>query len=87
MDVLEGGPITGDGPAAVFIDRFGFGGFGGFHGGYGGFHAGYGGFHGGYVGGDFGEPGTAASAPSASGTDRTSIAAPGTAVSTLARRR
>ena len=39
VDVLEGGPITGDGPAAVFIDRFGFGGFGGFHGGYGGFHA------------------------------------------------
>jgi len=57
VDVLEGGPITGDGPAAVFIDRFGFGGFGGFHGGYGGFHAGYGGFHGGYVGGDFGRVG------------------------------
>jgi hypothetical protein len=50
VDVLEGGPITSDGPAAVFIDRFGFGGFGGFHGG-------YGGFHGGYVGGDFGRVG------------------------------
>ena len=37
VDVLEGGPITSDGTAAVFIDRFGFGGFGGFHGGYGGF--------------------------------------------------
>jgi hypothetical protein len=54
VDVLEGGPLTGDGPAAIFIDRFGFGGF---HGGYGGFHGGYGGFHAGYVGGDLGRVG------------------------------
>jgi hypothetical protein len=57
VDVLEGELAGGDGPAALFIDRFGFGGFhgggfhaGGFHaGGIGGFHAG--GFHagGGYV--------------------------------------
>ena len=47
VDVLEGGPITGDGPAAVFIDRFGFGGF----------HGAYGGFHAGYVGGDLGRVG------------------------------
>ena len=80
VDVLEGGPITGDGPAAVFIDRFGFGGFGGFHGG-------YGGFHGGTSAATSAEPGTAASAQSASGTDRMSIAAPGTAVPILARRR
>ena len=40
MDVLEGDLSGGDGPAALFIDRFGFGGFhaGGFHAG--GFHAG-----------------------------------------------
>ena len=43
VDVLEGDLSGGDGPAALFIDRFGFGGFhaGGFHaGGMGGFHAG-----------------------------------------------
>jgi len=43
VDVLEGELTGGDGPAALFIDRFGFGGFhaGGFHaGGFGGFHAG-----------------------------------------------
>ncbi|MBT1510285.1 hypothetical protein KIP88_07195 [Bradyrhizobium sp. SRL28] len=42
VDVLEGDLAGGDGPAALFIDRFGFGGFhaGGFHaGGMGGFHA------------------------------------------------
>jgi hypothetical protein len=42
VDVLEG-ELTGDGPAALFVDRFGVGGFhaGGFHaGGFGGFHAG-----------------------------------------------
>ena len=42
VDVLEGDLSGGDGPAALFIDRFGFGGFhgGGFHaGGMGGFHA------------------------------------------------
>jgi hypothetical protein len=40
VDVLEG-ELTGDGPAALFIDRFGFGGFhaGGFRAGD--FHAGY----------------------------------------------
>ena len=40
VDVLEGELIGGDGPAALFIDRFGFGGFhaGGFHAG--GFRAG-----------------------------------------------
>jgi hypothetical protein len=43
VDVLEGELTGGDGPAALFIDRFG----GGFHGG--GFHAG--GFHAGGVGG------------------------------------
>jgi hypothetical protein len=46
VDVLEGELTGGDGPAALFIDRFGFGGFhaGGFHaGGFGGFRAG--GFH------------------------------------------
>ena len=50
VDVLEGELTGGDGPAALFIDRFGFGGFhaGGFHaGGFGGFHAG--GFRGGYA--------------------------------------
>jgi hypothetical protein len=43
VDVLEGELTGADGPAALFIDRFGFGGFhaGGFHaGGFGGFHAG-----------------------------------------------
>jgi hypothetical protein len=46
VDVLEGDLSGGDGPAAIFIDRFGFGGFhaGGFHAG--GFRAG--GFHGGF---------------------------------------
>src|SRR5215475_9747848 len=46
VDVLEGDLGGGDGPAALFIDRFGFGGFhaGGFHvGDVGGFHAA--GFH------------------------------------------
>jgi hypothetical protein len=52
VDVLEGELTGGDGPAALFIDRFGggfhAGGFGGFHaGGLGGFHAG--GFSGGYA--------------------------------------
>jgi hypothetical protein len=50
VDVLEGDLAGSDGPAALFIDRFGFGGFhaGGFHaGGFGGFHAG--GFRGGYA--------------------------------------
>ena len=43
VDVLEGDLAGGDGPAALFIDRFG-GGFRGFHAG--GFHAGgMGGFH------------------------------------------
>ena len=49
VDVLEGDLSGSDGPAALFIDRFGFGGFhaGGFHaGGFGGFRAG--GFHGGF---------------------------------------
>jgi hypothetical protein len=44
VDVLEGELAGGDGPAALFIDRFGFGGFHG--GGFGGFHAG--GFRGGF---------------------------------------
>jgi hypothetical protein len=50
VDVLEGDLAGGNGPAALFIDRFGFGGFhgGGFHaGGMGGFHAA--GFRGGYA--------------------------------------
>jgi hypothetical protein len=52
VDVLEGALTGGDGPAALFIDRFGFGGFhaAGFHAG--GFHAG------GFRGGDFGRVGT-----------------------------
>ena len=53
VDVLEGELAGGDGPAALFIDRFGFGGFhaGGFHGGgFGGFHAGGGFVRGGAVG-------------------------------------
>ena len=53
VDVLEGELNGGDGPAALFIDRFGFGGFhaGGFHaGGVGGFHAGGGFVRGGAVG-------------------------------------
>ena len=37
VDVLEGDLSGGDGPAALFIDRFGFGGF---HAAHGGFHAG-----------------------------------------------
>jgi hypothetical protein len=67
MDVLEGELTGGDGPAALFIDRFGFGRFhaGGFHAG------GFGGFHGGYA-----RVGTVASA---SGTIPTSLAAPGIA--------
>jgi hypothetical protein len=55
VDVLEGDLTGAGGPAALFIDRFGFGGFhgGGFHAG--GFHAGdisgfhAGGFHGDYA--------------------------------------
>ena len=50
VDVLEGDLAGGDGPAALFIDRFGFAGFhgGGFHaGGMDGFHAA--GFRGGYA--------------------------------------
>jgi hypothetical protein len=50
VDVLEGELAGGEGPAALFIDRFGFGGFhgGGFRaGGMGGFHAA--GFRGGYA--------------------------------------
>jgi hypothetical protein len=53
VDVLEGELTGGDGAAALFIDRFGFGGFhaGGFHaGGFGGFHAGGGFVRGGAVG-------------------------------------
>jgi GNAT superfamily N-acetyltransferase len=47
VDVLEGDIAGADGPASLFIDRFG-GGFGGFHAG--GFHAGgMGGFHAGGV--------------------------------------
>jgi hypothetical protein len=38
VEVLEGDLKGADGPASVFIDRFGFGGF----------HAGFGGFHGGF---------------------------------------
>jgi hypothetical protein len=53
VDVLEGDLVGADGPASIFIDRFGFGGFhaGGFGGG--GFHTGgFGGFHaGGFAGG------------------------------------
>jgi hypothetical protein len=48
VSVLEGDLAGADGPASVFIDRFGFGGFHG--GGFGGFHGGgfaAGGFHGG----------------------------------------
>ena len=45
VDVLEGELTGGDGPAALFIDRFGFGGF--HAGGFGGFHAA--GFRGGYA--------------------------------------
>ena len=79
VDVLEGDLAGGDGPAALFIDRFGFGGFhaGGFHaGGLGGFHAAAGGFRGGYarVGGC-----RSASALSASGIVPTSLAVPGIA--------
>jgi hypothetical protein len=51
VDVLEGDLAGADGPASIFIDRFGFGGFhaGGFHaGGVTAFHAG--GFHAGGVG-------------------------------------
>jgi hypothetical protein len=46
VDVLEGELAGGDGPAALFIDRFAFGGF---HAGVGGFHGGVGGFRGGYA--------------------------------------
>ena len=48
VDVLEGELAGGDGPAALFIDRFGFGGF----------HAGgLSGFHGGYARVDYGHVG------------------------------
>ena len=47
VDVLEGELTGGDGPAALFIDRFGFGGFHAGPAGFGGFHAG--GFRGGYA--------------------------------------
>ncbi|WP_061849960.1 hypothetical protein [Bradyrhizobium sp. DOA1] len=47
VDVLEGELTGGDGPAALFIDRFGFA--GGFHAG--GFHAGAGGISGFHAGG------------------------------------
>ena len=50
VSVLEGELTGADGPASIFIDRFGFGGFhggfGGFHGGVGGFRGDVGGFHG-----------------------------------------
>jgi hypothetical protein len=46
VDVLEGELAGGDGPAALFIDRFAFGGF---HAGVGGFRGGVGGFRGGYA--------------------------------------
>ena len=92
VDVLEGDLTGGDGPAALFIDRFG-GGFGGFHAG--GFHAGgMGGFHasgfraGGFRGG-FDRAGlsvSAGSALSASGTIPTSLAAPGIAEATVLQR-
>jgi hypothetical protein len=53
VDVLDGELAGGDGPAALFIDRFAFGGFhggaGGFRGGVGGFHGDVGGFRGGYA--------------------------------------
>jgi hypothetical protein len=35
VDVLEGDLAGGDGPASLFIDRFGFAGFGGYRGGFG----------------------------------------------------
>ena len=76
VDVLEGDLSGGDGPAALFIDRFGFGGFhaGGFHaGGMGGFHAA--GFRGGFD--RVGVSASAGSALSASGTIPTSHAVPG----------
>jgi hypothetical protein len=43
IDVLQGDLKGADGPASIFIDRFGFGGF----------HGGFGGFRGGFVGGGF----------------------------------
>jgi hypothetical protein len=60
VDVIEGELVGGDGPAALFIDRFGFGGFhaGGFRaGGVGGFHAGGGFVRGGAVVGRVGAVG------------------------------
>jgi hypothetical protein len=51
VDVLEGELAGGDGPAALFIDRFAFGGF---HGGVGGFRGGY--AHVGAVGGVWHRP-------------------------------
>jgi hypothetical protein len=48
VDVLEGDLTGADGPASLFIDRFGFGGFHG--GGFGGFHGGFGGVGVGRVG-------------------------------------
>jgi hypothetical protein len=50
VDVLEGELTGADGPASIFIDRFGFGGFQA--GGFGGFHAG--GFRAGFGGVDRG---------------------------------
>ena len=90
--MLEGDLTGGDGPAALFIDRFG-GGFGGFHAG--GFHAGgMGGFH-----AVASAPGasaaalivrglsvSAASALSASGIIPTSLAAPGIGEDTVLQR-
>ena len=77
VDVLEGDLSGGDGPAALFIDRFGFGGFhaGGFHAG--GFRAS--GFRAGGFRGGFDRVGAVgvASALSASGTIPTSHAVPG----------
>ena len=83
VDVLEGGPITSDGPAAIFIDRFGFGGF---HGGFGGFHGVTAAFTEAMSVATLAAPATAASARSASGTARMSIAALGIAGPVWGRR-
>ena len=82
VDVLEGDLAGGDGPAALFIDRFGFGGFhaGGFRaGGMGGFHAARD-FHGGFIArvGGVGAAGV--------GVVPTSLAAPGIAEATVQQR-
>jgi hypothetical protein len=52
VNVLEGELTGADGPASIFIDRFGFGGFHAGFGGVGGFRAG--GFHAGFAGVDRG---------------------------------